>query len=321
MQDEYMTEEIPEKQFNKKEARKLFSRLGFGLAMFLMVTMVFQMVFSLLIETGCLVLGNHAFDKAMVISMGVMYLLGFPVFFLLMKRIPVTERIPKQKWSFWKLAGTFLICLSIVYIGNMIGQFLMFLVSQIIGRPMYNAIEDLVNHLNPWLVLLITVILAPVVEEIMFRKLLIDRIVHYGQGVAVVASGVLFGLVHGNFYQFFYACALGMIFAYIYVKTGRLGYTILFHLLINFIGSMVPLGLLKAAELQPVLGVLLFSTFGLFVLGFMITGVVLLICFRKQITWEAGSITIPRGSRFSVMFLNVGMVLYVVICTVMFVIG
>lgn len=321
MQDEYMTEEMPEKQFNKREAKKLFSRLGLALTVFLVVTMVFQMAFSLMAAKGLLVLGDHAYDKAMLISMGVMYLIGFPVFWLLTRRIPVTEQISGQKWSFWKLAGTFLICLSIVYIGNMIGQFLMFLVSRIIGRPMYNAIEDLVNQLNPWLVLLITVIIAPVVEEIMFRKILIDRIIHYGQGVAVVASGVLFGLVHGNFYQFFYACALGMIFAYIYVKTGRLRYTILFHLLINFIGSMVPLGLLKVTELQPVLGVMLLSTFGLFVLGFMITGVVLLICFRKQITWEAGSVTIPRGSRFSSMFLNVGMILYVIICTVMFVMG
>ena len=45
----------------------------------------------------------------------------------------------------------------------------------------------------------------------MFRKLLIDRIVPFGQRVAVVVSGLAFGLFHGNFYQFFYAFSLGAV--------------------------------------------------------------------------------------------------------------
>ena len=49
------------------------------------------------------------------------------------------------------------------------------------------------------------VICAPILEEYIFRKLIVDRTVKYGQGVAVVLSGLMFGLFHGNLNQFAYA--------------------------------------------------------------------------------------------------------------------
>lgn len=86
---------------------------------------------------------------------------------------------------------------------------------------------------------------APIVEELLYRKMLIDRIAAYGDGVSVVVSGLLFGLAHGNFSQFFYAFGLGALFAYVYIKTGHIGYTIGFHMFFNLIGGVFTVELNK----------------------------------------------------------------------------
>ena len=52
------------------------------------------------------------------------------------------------------------------------------------------------------MIILTSVIIAPVMEELVFRKYLVDRLVPYGQKTAVVLSGLFFGLFHGNFISF-----------------------------------------------------------------------------------------------------------------------
>ena len=80
---------------------------------------------------------------------------------------------------------------------------------------------------------------APVFEELIFRKVLIDRTVKYGEYVSIVLSGIMFGLLHGNFSQFFFAALIGMLFAYIYIRTGRIRYTIFLHMAINLSSALV----------------------------------------------------------------------------------
>lgn len=85
---------------------------------------------------------------------------------------------------------------------------------------------------------LYTVIGAPVFEELALRKVLLDRLHPYGEGFAMAASGLLFGLIHGNSMQFFLAFLLGMLFAMIYLRTGRIIYTMLLHAIINLTATV-----------------------------------------------------------------------------------
>ena len=75
-------------------------------------------------------------------------------------------------------------------------------------------------------------------EEIFYRKLVIDRLRRYGELFAVIASGILFGLIHGNFSQFFYAAMIGIVFGIVYLRTGRIRYTIGLHMAINLVGGV-----------------------------------------------------------------------------------
>ena len=69
-------------------------------------------------------------------------------------------------------------------------------------------------------------VLAPVFEELVFRKVLVDHVLPFGEWPAILFSGITFGLFHGNLTQFFYAALLGMVLAYVYIRTGNILYSI-----------------------------------------------------------------------------------------------
>ena len=99
-------------------------------------------------------------------------------------------------------------------------------------------------------IFLCTVVLAPLTEELLFRKLLLDRLYFMNGAVAVFASGFSFGLIHGNFSQFFYAFFLGCLLAVLYRRTGRLSYCVGLHAFVNCIGAFIPL-LLRSMIQEP----------------------------------------------------------------------
>ncbi len=107
------------------------------------------------------------------------------------------------------------------------------------GLDLSFELEELLSQGSPCFTLLFSVVLAPVMEELIFRKVLIDRTIVYGDKAAVVLSGLLFGVFHGNFHQFFYAFGLGCIFAYVYIRTGKLKYTISLHMAVNMLGGFL----------------------------------------------------------------------------------
>ena len=63
----------------------------------------------------------------------------------------------------------------------------------------------------------------------------------------------MFGIIHGNLYQFFYAFGLGALMGYVYCTYGKIIYPIIIHVVINTIGSIVPItvGITEAANFTP----------------------------------------------------------------------
>jgi len=72
------------------------------------------------------------------------------------------------------------------------------------------------------------------VEELLFRGLVLKNLLPYGRTVAIVASALLFGAMHQNAGQFFYATAAGVVLGLIYVKTRSFWCCVLLHFCNNF---------------------------------------------------------------------------------------
>lgn len=77
-------------------------------------------------------------------------------------------------------------------------------------------------------------LISPVAEEIVFRGLVFNRMRRYCQAaVAIIASGVLFGVYHGNLVQGLYGTCMGILLAYAYKRMHSFFVPCLFHAVAN----------------------------------------------------------------------------------------
>lgn len=168
------------------------------------------------------------------------------------------------------------------------------------GSPAGNLVEQSVGSYTLWQMVLVTVISAPLGEELLFRKLVYRCVGAYGDKAYVFTSACLFMLMHGNVVQYPYAFALGGLFAWIYCKTGSLRNTILLHACVNFIGGVIPY---LAGESELVLSLLGM----LYLLGAAYVGYTLWRCRGRHPLQNDPKL--PEGA-LDAALLNVGMLLF-----------
>ncbi len=224
--------------------QKFFSKIGFNYLIYLICSLVFAaIVFSII---GNTVLASNT-NANIIISAICNYILPLPILFFLMKKLG-SESIEKESLSIKKFLLYFCISFTLMIIGNIIGLILTSAIGNATQSDIANPIQNLINSSGIMMNLIIISILGPVFEELIFRKLLIDRTVKYGARISIILSATMFGLMHGNLNQFFYAFLLGGFFAYVYMKTGKIIYTILLHIFLNLIGSVFSLIVIESAD-------------------------------------------------------------------------
>lgn len=185
-----------------------------------------------------------------VMAMVPLYAVGMPLALLIYRLEPVREKPTQRRLGIGVFLGLVAVCFTMSFLGNYLGQLINTFIGFIVGEKPANQLQALTTSSPLWTNLLFCGILAPIMEEIFYRKLLIDRLRHFGDLPAVLISGVIFGLIHGNFYQFFYTAALGILFGYLYVYTGRLRYTVALHMTFNMIGGVYTTEALKRVNLE-----------------------------------------------------------------------
>ena len=102
-----------------------------------------------------------------------------------------------------------------------------------------------------------------------------------------------------------------MIFAYVALKTGTIKYSIILHIVVNIMG-----GVILPAAIGDGSNIVAVGFVGLALLVIVIVGLVLLIKNRKNISLLDGEIKLEKGTAFKTVWVNVGMILYVVISLV-----
>ncbi len=275
---------------------------------------------------------------SLILTIMPLYLIGMPILIALVKRMP-GEAPEKKSIKPGQFVVALIMCYALMYCGNLVGTLITTVVGALKGSAVDNALMTYATESNMVVTFIYMVICAPILEEYIFRKLIVDRTVKYGQGVAIVLSGLMFGLFHGNLNQFAYAMLLGMFLAFMYVKTGNLKITIGLHMCINFMGAVVSVLLLKSIHLEEYQEIVMnggdpeaimnfmmqylpgwigYMVYVLFILAAVITGIVLFIVFRKRFAVEPGQI--PKGQRFKTVICNPGMLCYCIFWIVMIII-
>ena len=312
-----------------KTARKQFSRLGLGAFTILAVATALQLAAAYLVELAY-PNGDGPSWLLWACTFAPMYLAAVPVGLLIMRKAPAA---PPEKHDLKgvQIIIAFVICVFMMYIGNLVGVLVTSLLQTALGLTSENPLLTFVADDALWLRILVMVILAPIIEEYIFRKQLIDRMNIYGGGLAVVTSALMFGLFHGNLSQLFYAFALGLVFGYVYLKTGRLRYSIGLHMLINFLGSVLAPTLLNSIDFAALdetelvdpaawtaisAQLLPFIVYVLGMIGLALAGLVLFCVKVRDVSFAPTELELPKGVKFKTAYLNVGMILLFISCMV-----
>ena len=286
---EVLTDE-PENRPAKAQMRRVFSPMALGLCLGLLVSELVPTVLAALLPSFDV--QAHAFLVGGLCT----GLFTLPLMLLVTRRFP-TLKPERRRLGAGGFVALVCICYAAMLLGNLVGIG----VNSLVSPGSVDLISDLATSSGNTLEMVVAFVgLAPIFEELLFRKVLADRVLPYGEWPAILFSGLTFGLFHGNLTQFFYAALLGMILAYVYVRTGNILYTIGIHACINFLGGVLPMLVPAAAY-----GVMLVA----------LAGIVLFFALKKNIHVEKNAVPGVGGA----MFGNVGMILFLLLSGVLMV--
>lgn len=232
-------------RFGARRATCSYSRFGIAVTVYLVVAnllavfMSTEPAFLILKSIFGLETAHGIFDSAYyiwIVQVVCMYLVGYPVFRLVLIGVP-SQPEHGSSMSLAEFITAFLICMAGVQVGAYIGNIVTTVISLVTGYVPVDTSSILIANSPLWVVILVVVVIGPIFEELIFRRVFIDKLSRFGEKLAIVVSAVAFGLFHGNLNQFFFATLIGFVLGYVYTKTRRVRYTCLLHMLINFIGS------------------------------------------------------------------------------------
>lgn len=279
----------------KEQARSGISKVGVAYTIFIIIIEIVSELISYILK--------HAFsdrkftaNEAIVLGTFPMYIIGIPLLYLMLKRLP--SRKPESYkistvWLFMLIPICYFMLIAGAYIGNFAGN----LLSEVTGLNISNRTSDLISQASPLLIAVVVVIVGPLMEEIIYRKLMIDKVMVYSPSAAVFLSGLCFAFFHTNIYQFFYAFFIGLVFGIVYINTGRLRYTFFLHACSNALGSLIPMYFKSINN----------TSYLYYLLALAFVGLILLIANLSAFRIEVSNNRLPLGKAISASLFAPGM--------------
>lgn len=322
-----------ERVLEARSLKEYFARLGLACLLIRSVSMGLQYVLVFAFY-GTAFYSHWSFNW--FLSTVPLYLVAIPLFWAALPRqyAPIGEKRPFGKLRF---VGVCTVCLAAMILLNYLGFYLTQLINVLSNGQLGNTdgLSTIVSTSPVWATVVFACIAAPIMEELAFRKLLVDRVLPFGELQACLLSGLIFGLFHGNIRQFFYAATLGFIFAYVYVKTRNILYTIGLHIGINLLGSVAMPYLLSDENLaiierlaeNPTTATgyeifVLFAVFATLVGGaiLVVTGVVVAALRVRKMKFEKPAFTV-RGGVAKLIYTDPAMIAAIVVMVLTFVLA
>ena len=199
-----------------------------------MIQSVIQMVMS----------GSMAMDEAALMGNGWGYLVASALAVLLIRLWKGREffhnlwKTEKQmtNGAFWKLLC---VCISAQLVFQIMGT-ITELILNLFGLSVLEAMEMATGGADTFSMYLYLSLGAPIVEELIFRGLVLRGLEKYGRRFAIWTSAFLFGIFHGNLIQSPYAFLVGLVLGYVAAEYNIL-WAMVLHMVNNLVlGDMLP---------------------------------------------------------------------------------
>lgn len=225
--------------------------LGFAVLFYFLlsnVTPLLVLGLLSLFQPAIRIFGNQVVAPAAVyhlvnlISSAVCLLLPF-LLFVILCRIPLRVAFPFRRFPRYICASGVCLGLGVSVIGGVASTLLSLLLSLFHLAPVmpdYSMPQQgaamLVYAVN-------LVVVAPLVEETVFRGVILGALRRFGDSFALLISSVLFALIHGNLVQLPNAFLMGLLIGYFVLCTGSLWTGVIIHMVNN--GMVVGFNLLS----------------------------------------------------------------------------
>lgn len=164
-------------------------------------------------------------------------------------------------------------------------------------------------------------------EEFLFRGAILTNCLPFGRGTAVFISAILFGLMHQNAEQIFYAFGAGLVLGLVYERTGSIWNCVLLHMINNFLSTFEGVFLQGFSERTAETAGAVFEV-SIAVLG-IVSAIILIVRFAprketfrngffgKDVPTDDAYTPCPVGAKQAVKrFFSVPMILFFVLATV-----
>ncbi|MBQ8281915.1 MAG: CPBP family intramembrane metalloprotease [Lachnospiraceae bacterium] len=216
--------------------KKAYAKVGLGVFFFVLF-------FNLVVFVGQLAImvitdeENISIAQLLLTNLVAEACVALPVYYLIIRKVPSV--VPEKKsMGFGGIISALCMMYAISICGSILSSFVNSFLADATGKVSTSGLEVLFDN-DFVITALYCVVVAPIVEELVFRKFLVDKLQVYSRKYTIILSGLLFGLMHGNLEQLFFTFFLGTFFAFIYVRTGKIRYTIILHFLMNGISTML----------------------------------------------------------------------------------
>lgn len=276
--------------------KKSIEKIGFGIAIMFLISWIW----AIFIRNKL----NLTSIQNTIIGIIVLYVIGLCLFKLIIKNIP-NYKIEKGKISLKELVLCFLLQFSSILVMSVLTVIL----SKITG----NEIGGEIDALTP-LMLFQLLIFNPIIEEYVFRKLFADKLLKHGELLFMLTSSFCFSIVHGvslGIPQILYTFILGMIWSYVYIKSGNLLVPIILHSLSNLFGSVIIQSLQSVSQIAV-------SIYSMCIMLMGIVGIILFFSNKKKIKIDNDNKLITKLALKDI-FLNKGILFYIIITITMFI--
>lgn len=264
--------------------RKTLSRVGWGMAVFFAAGQLGQMLVAFVLQLLAPDFAATALALFLITDLG-LYGIGLPLAFLVVRRLPRCAPPVRDKGGLALTLRTLVMGYCVMYLTNFLTLALMQLVTWLKGAGVTNPLQTVATAGNPLLNVLMLCVVPAVCEELVFRAGLHRLTAGLGAKVYVVVSAVCFALFHGNLYQIFYAFALGVLLAYLYLRTGKIVLCMAVHFCINLVGTVAAMYLAASTVGATLLG--------LFVMVCIAAGLVLLALEKSRGGFSLPPCTLP----------------------------
>lgn len=187
------------------------------------------LVTLILYVTGSLLTADIQMSMAASLILSQALIVIPSIVWLSMKKIPLRSFLRLKKMDF----ATVLLVLLFAFLMYPLLSFINVVSMQFLEYNISDTLSESSQQLPFAVMFLLVAVVPSCVEELVYRGVIFHTYRKHSLLKGALLSGLLFGMMHANFNQFFYAFVLGVIFSFLVEATGSLFSTMLVHLCYN----------------------------------------------------------------------------------------